>query len=95
MLLSLRFSPISYIIFDHARFSCYAPGKYFLYTVYPLGQFCMLFCCLFFLNQLFQKVLLGLPSVSNSLDPDQARHFVGPDLDPNCLQRLSAYNVSR
>ena len=28
--------------------------------------------------------------VSNSLDPDQARHFVGPDLGPNCLQRLSA-----
>ena len=24
--------------------------------------------------------------VSNSLDPDQARRFVGPDLDPNCLQ---------
>ena len=22
---------------------------------------------------------------ANSLDPDQARHFVGPDLDPNCL----------
>ena len=21
-------------------------------------------------------------------DPDQARHFVGPDLDPNCLQRF-------
>ena len=28
--------------------------------------------------------------VSNSLDPDQARQFVGPDLGPNCLQRLSA-----
>ena len=28
--------------------------------------------------------------VSNSLDPDQARHFVGSDLGPNCLQRLSA-----
>ena len=26
----------------------------------------------------------------NSLDPDQARHFVGPDLGPNCLQILSA-----
>ena len=26
--------------------------------------------------------------MSNNLDPDQARHFVGPDLDPNCLQRL-------
>ena len=28
--------------------------------------------------------------VSNSLDPDQARHFVWPDLGQNCLQRLSA-----
>ena len=28
--------------------------------------------------------------VSNDLDPDQARHFVSPDLGPNCLQRLSA-----
>ena len=25
-------------------------------------------------------------SVLNSLDPDQARHFVRPDLGPNCLQ---------
>ena len=24
--------------------------------------------------------------MSNSLYPDQARHFVGPDLGPNCLQ---------
>ena len=31
----------------------------------------------------------------NSLDPDQARHFVGPDPGPNCLQRLSADNASR
>ena len=30
--------------------------------------------------------------VSNSLDPDQARHFVRPDLGLNCLQRLSADN---
>ena len=30
--------------------------------------------------------------VSNSLDPDQARHFVGPDLGPKCLQRLSVDN---
>ena len=32
---------------------------------------------------------------SNSLDPDQARHFDGPDLGPNCLQRLSADDKSR
>ena len=28
--------------------------------------------------------------VLNSLDPDQGQRFVGPDLDPNYLQRLSA-----
>ena len=28
--------------------------------------------------------------VSNNLDQDQARHFVGPDLGPNGLQRLSS-----
>ena len=33
--------------------------------------------------------------MSNSLDPDQAQHFVGPDLGPNCLQRLSADNAGR
>ena len=33
--------------------------------------------------------------VSNSLDPDQARQNVGPDLGLNCLQRLSADDTSR
>ena len=33
--------------------------------------------------------------MSNSLDPDQDRHFVGPDLGPNCLQRLSADDPSK
>ena len=32
--------------------------------------------------------------VSNSLDPDQARQNAGPDLNPNCLQRLSADDKS-
>ena len=32
--------------------------------------------------------------MSNSLDPDQARHFVGSDLGPNCLQKLSADDTS-
>ena len=30
--------------------------------------------------------------VSNSVDPDQAQQNVGPDLDQNFLQRLSAGN---
>ena len=32
--------------------------------------------------------------VSNSLDPDQARQNVRPDLGPNCLQWLSADSKS-
>ena len=28
--------------------------------------------------------------MSNSLGPDQARRFVGPDMGPNCLQMFSA-----
>ena len=33
--------------------------------------------------------------MSNSLDPDQARKNVGPDLGPSCLQRLLAEDTSR
>ena len=33
--------------------------------------------------------------MSNTLDPDQARQFVGPDLGPNCLPRLSADDTGR
>ena len=33
--------------------------------------------------------------MSNSLDPDQDQQIVGPDLDPNCLQRLLADDKRR
>ena len=34
--------------------------------------------------------------VSNTLDPGQARHYVGPDLvGPNCLHKLSADDTGR
>ena len=33
--------------------------------------------------------------MSNSLNPDKARRFVGPHLDPNCLQMISADSSSR
>ena len=32
--------------------------------------------------------------VSNALDSDQDRHFVGPDLGSNLLQKLSAEDKS-
>ena len=45
-----------------------------------------------FLKKSFRNTI----RVSNtcSLDPDQARHFVGPDLGPICLQWLSADDKS-
>ena len=33
--------------------------------------------------------------VLNSFDPDQARSYVGPDLGPNCLQKLPAHDTGR
>ena len=54
----------------------------------------------FFQNYFSLKILSGVLSecqtvwiqirinMSNRLDPDQDRHFVGPDLCQNCLQRL-------
>ena len=37
-----------------------------------------------FEKNLFLKILSGTLSVSNSLNPDQYRHFVGSGLGPNC-----------
>ena len=42
-----------------------------------------------------EKIFQNAIRVSNSLDPDQARQNVGPDLGPNCLQRYSADDTSR
>ena len=43
----------------------------------------------------FSKKISGILSkCQNSLDPDQDQHSVGPDLGPNCLQRLSADDKS-
>ena len=48
----------------------------------------------FFKTNFFKKFFEHYIRVSNSLDPDQDRHPVGPDLDPNCLHRLSADDKS-
>ena len=57
--------------------------------------FCgLLFCWLFSKNFFFQnknkKSFRNTTRVSNSLDPSQDQHYVGPDFGSNCLQRLSA-----
>ena len=57
--------------------------------------FCRQWIIFFFIINFFKKNLSGIPSVSNSLDPDQARRFVGPDLGPNCHQQMTKVATSR
>ena len=49
----------------------------------------------FFENKFFSKnSFRNTIRVSNRLGPDQDRHFVGPNLGPYSLQRLSANHKS-
>ena len=57
----------------------------------------MLFCRLliflkinFFLKKSFRNIII----VSNSLEPDQARHYVGPDLGLNCIDYQQTTKVA-
>ena len=45
---------------------------------------------IFFQKNLFRNTI----RMSNHLDPDPNVPFVSPDLDPNCLQRLSALRLN-
>ena len=57
----------------------------------------MLYCRLLisFQNRHFRKICSrNTIRVTNSLDPNQARQNVGPDLGPNCLRRSSADGTS-
>ena len=47
----------------------------------------------FYLKIYLQKSLGNIIKVPSSLDPDQDRRVVGPDLYPNCLQRLAADDI--
>ena len=49
------------------------------------------FSKLTFLKNLYRNII----QVSNSLDLDQVRHFVWPDLVTNCLQRILAVGTRR
>ena len=58
------------------------------WVIFP--AFVVVCCQLTFFKIPFRNTI----RVSNGLDPDQDRHSVGPDLGPNCLQRLSADDKS-
>ena len=64
-----------------------------------LGNFSCYCCCLliFFIVNFSKNYFRNTTRMSNSLEPDQARHstFCRPDLASNCLHRLSADEKSR
>ena len=58
----------------------------FRLTILKALSFMLLLSVDFFKINFFKHYISNSIRVSNNLDPDQ-----DPDLDPNCLQRLSAY----
>ena len=60
--------------------------------IFASYEILLAFCRLLIFSKFhfFEKFFQVFIRVSNSVDPDQARQNVGPDLGPNCLQRLSA-----
>ena len=63
----------------------------------PTVKFFMLFCRLliFFKINFFEKFFQEYHQSVKHSGSKSGRHYVGPDLDPNCLQRLSADDTSR
>ena len=57
-----------------------------------LGNFSSFFFCWLFKIIFFKKIFRENYQIVKHLDPDQDQQFVGPDLGPNCLQRLSVVN---
>ena len=56
------------------------------------------YCFYYFLPLYYCAIFNSLDAtirVSNSLDPNRAKHFVGADLGPNCSQSLSALLVGK
>ena len=62
--------------------------KYQRKIVHAFAVILLIFFKINFLKNYFRNTI----RVSNSLEPDQDWHSVGPDLAPNCLHRLSAHD---
>ena len=87
--------------FDYVKLSpifvfCYTNrtwGKRYYLTLIACWVIFLHFCCrlmIFFKIKFSKNSFRKTIRVSNSLDPNQDRHSVGPDLGANCLQRLTA-----
>ena len=77
--------------------SCPPPGMAFLQLFASSVIFHVFLSSTFFSFSKLSSFLNSFKNtirVSNGLDPDQDRHSVGPDLDPNSLHVLSADDKS-
>ena len=72
-----------------ATLKCFCPLIWDIFHV--LVVVCLLFSKLTYSKNAFRNTI----RVTHSLDPDQDRCFVSPDLGPKCLRRLPADNKSR
>ena len=75
----------------------YEHSSVYLFALFKCNLISLFFCRLHFFSKLTssKNCFRNINGVSNSLDPDQAQHFVGPDLGPNCLQKLSADDTGK
>ena len=56
------------------------------FNLNSLHEYIFCYPLFFFKIISFKKIISFIIGVSNSLDSDQDRNFVWPDLSPNCLQ---------
>ena len=54
----------------------------------------LVFACWVIFHTFVKKSFRNTIRVSNGLDPDEDQYSVSPDLEPQCLQRLSADDKS-
>ena len=60
--------------------------KFVCLTICRLCNFsCFLLSADFFISSFSKNYFSNIIRMSNSLNPDQTQHFVGPDLGANCL----------
>ena len=79
------------------RFEIFQPLNIMSLTNCMLGNFTGFLSSVYIFQMFFfsNKSNKNTITVSSSLDPDQARHLVGPDLGSNCLLRLSVDDIGR
>ena len=70
---------------------CFYPQLIFFFYFKKKNNFIEIkMCCFFFLFFFLEN-----HQVVKELNPDYAQHFVRTDLDPNCLERLSAGDTNK